>query len=185
MLPLGDNTFLPIAIATLENFQARSSKSWEPILSLLREMRDADLPPVPNIDLLPPIDHYLPVHEHHPLVRDVLWTLSWEVKEGNEHIPVTLSTMSLVYELYSGRTMAAFRVNYILPQPIERPEDFAIYMQPMNRVANVLFGWRGADVFYSLYPYIPRFVTRQLMSVTLHRLYATYVHIRRAPLSDD
>ncbi|VDB95462.1 unnamed protein product [Peniophora sp. CBMAI 1063] len=169
-----DVNFLPVAIATLETIQMRQGKSWEPILDLLREMRDANLPSQPHLDLdldlLPPIDHYLSAHDHHNIVQDALWTISSDLVNVADEAPVLLRTMSLVYELYSSRTMANFLVNHILAHPVERAQDFAVYMRPMNRVANILFGWRGTHRFYALYPYIPQFTTRQLTAITLHRL---------------
>ncbi|VDC05831.1 unnamed protein product [Peniophora sp. CBMAI 1063] len=174
MLPRSnsDVNFIPLAVLTLESSQKRLGKSWEPVLGLLREMRDSDLPDEPDIDLLPPIDHYLSRADHHSVIRDALWTLSSEVTIDAKDVSITLRTMSLVYQLYAGRTMAAFRVHRALPHPAEQPGDFATYMQPMNRVANILFMWRGTERFRSLYPFIPQFTTQQLTSITLHRLHS-------------
>ncbi|VDC00581.1 unnamed protein product [Peniophora sp. CBMAI 1063] len=158
-----DPSFIPLAVTTLESLQTRLGKSWEPVLSLLREMQGADLPAEPQIDLLPPINRYLPRADHHSVIRDILWTLSSEVAADTDTTPIALRTMSLAYQLYAGRTMAAFRVHHALSLPLEQPSDFALYMRPMNRVANILFSWRGTKRFHSMFPSIAQFITRQLM----------------------
>ena len=77
--PVGGHIFIPEAHQVLEDLQTRLGKSWGPVLDLMYEMKD--LPPQPDVNLLPPIERYRSRDEHHALLRDVLWALSSEVKD--------------------------------------------------------------------------------------------------------